>query len=66
MNTWAHKDDYDFNLLGSEKVNLVKLGNVYLASLKLSQESKLARNKPVWVLGKVNPAITYRNELDPD
>ena len=30
------QDDYDFKLLGSEKVNLVKPRNAYLASLELS------------------------------
>ena len=41
------QDDYDFKLLGLEKVTPNKSGNVYLASLELSQESKLARKKSV-------------------
>ena len=48
MKIWAKKvyeymssqDGYDFKLLGLEKANTVKLGNVYLASFELSQWSK--------------------------
>ena len=43
----SSQDDYNFKLLGPKKVNPVKLGNMYLASLELSWESKLARNKSV-------------------
>ena len=43
----SSQDDYEFKLLGSEKVNPVKLKKVNLASLELSQESKLARNRVV-------------------
>ena len=32
----SSQDDYDFKLLGLEKVNPIKLGNVYLTSLELS------------------------------
>ena len=74
MKLWAKKvyeymssqDDYDFSLLGPEKVNSIKLGNVYMLSIELSRESKLARNRFVWASGKVNPAITYKNELSLD
>ena len=53
MKLWAKKvyehissqDEYDFKLLGLEKVSSVKSENVYLASLKLSWESKPARNR---------------------
>ena len=62
----SSQNDYEFKLLGLEKVNLVKSGRVNLASLKLSQESKPARNRFVWVLEKVNPAITYKDELGYD
>ena len=43
----SSQDDYEFKLFRQEKVNPVKLGNAYLASLKLSQESKPARNRSV-------------------
>ena len=62
----SSQDDYENDLLGLEKVNPVNSGKVNLASLELSRESKLARNRSMWVLGKVNPVITYRNELDPN
>ena len=41
----SSQDDYEFKLHESKKVNPVKLESVYLASLKLSRESKLTRNR---------------------
>ena len=48
----SSQDDYQFKLLGLEKVNPIKSGNVYTASLELSRESKPARNRSVWASGK--------------
>ena len=41
----SSQDDYDFQLLGQEQVNSVKSGNIYLASLELSQESKSCKRR---------------------